>query len=420
MKKYWFCLALMVLLTCPWAGEARAADSPAAITITLDGTVLNPEVAPVIVNNRTLVPIKTVAESLNLKVSWDASTREVTLEGKDLLIQMQIGSSQAYKNGSVTTLDAPPLIISGRTMLPLSFVSQALGCQVAWDNNARRIDISSTPVELKLLGYYALGSAVNSSWTDLFTVPYPQTRRGNTDLIDDLALCWYGMDEQGTLSTGSSGGWQRPDGWDDVLKAAGQYGLKTQMCVQMTDQNARIRKMINDPAARSQAILAITAEASGFNGVNLDFEGLGWNDTPEELSKVRTDFAGFVKDLAASLHAAGKTLTLSLHPLNSDYPGYDYASLGQAADSIVIMAYDYGTQPEPLDKVEQAVTLALAQVSASKLYLGISAASESASSLAGKIDLAEKYRLAGAALWRIGIVTDDQWALMRTRLAATT
>jgi len=423
MKKYWFCLALMLLLTGAWWRAAQAADPPPAITITVDGQVLNPEVAPVIVNNRTLAPIQTVAESLNVKVSWNAATQEVTLEGKDLLIKMQIGNKQAFKNGSMITLDAPPLIVSGRTMLPLGFISEALGCQVNWDSAARRIDISSTPavsgtpVELKLLGYYALGNAVNSSWTDLFTVPYPQTQSGNTDLVDELALGWYSMDEQGNLLSDSAEGWQRPEGWNDVLKAAQKYRLKTQMCIQMTDQNARIREMLNNPAARSLAIRSITSEAGGYDGVNLDFEGLGWNDTPEELSQVRADFAAFVKDLAASLHAAGKTLTLSLHPLNSSYPGYDYASLGQSADSIVIMAYDYGPRPEPLDKVEQAVTLALAQVPASKLYLGISAVNESASSMNGKIDLAQKYRLGGTALWRLGIVSDDQWAVLRTRLA---
>lgn len=423
MKKYLLCLVVLVLLTGAWAQEAQAAEALPAITITLDGKYLNPDVAPVIVNNRTLVPIKTIADSLNLQVSWDAPTQEVTLAGKDLLIKMRIGNNQAFKNGSIVTMDAPPLITSGRTMLPIGFISEALGCQVNWDNAARRIDIRSTPlassppVDLKLLGYYALGNAANSSWTDLFTVPYPQTQRGNTDLVNEVALGWYSMDEQGRLLTDGAEGWQRPDGWNDVLQATQQYQLKTQMCIQMTDKNARIRNMLNDPAARSLAIRSITSEAGGYNGVNLDFEGLGWNDTPEELSKVRTDFSAFAKDLAASLHASGKTLTLSLHPLNSSYPGYDYASLGRAADSIVIMAYDYGPQPEPLDKVEQAVTLALAQVPASKLYLGISAVTESPSSMAGKIALAQKYRLSGAALWRIGIVSDDEWAVLRTRLA---
>lgn len=415
MKKYLFCLALMVLLTGAWGREVQAAEPPPAITITLDGNLLNLEVAPVIVNNRTLVPISTIAESLNVTVNWNAPTQEVTLGGKDLLIKMQIGNKQAFKNGSMMTLDAPPLIVGGRTMLPIGFMSEALGCQVSWDNTARKIYINSQPVELKILGYYALGNAANSSWTDLFTVPYPQTQRGNSDLVDELALGWYSMDEQGNLLTDSAEGWQRPDGWNDVLKAAQKYQLKTQMCVQMTDKNARIRKMINDPAARSLAIRSITSEASAYQGVNLDFEGLGWNDTPEELSKVRVDYAAFVKDLAASLHTAGKTLTLSLHPLNSSYPGYDYARLGEAADSIVIMAYDYGPQPEPLAKVDQAVTLALSHVPASKLYLGISAVNESASSMAGKIDLAKKHRLGGAALWRIGIISDDQWTVLRTR-----
>lgn len=401
----------MLILFCSLAQPVTAAEYQPEITIAMDGQFLPTDVPPVIQNNYTLVPLRTVAEALKLEVNWNAGTQEIQLAGNGVTIMMQIGSNQAVKNGSPIPLEVSPVIYSNRTMVPVRFVSEALGCHVAWDAAARRVNISSGPVPMYVVGYYALGDAATSSWTDLFSAQYPQSTAGNTYLINELALGWYSMDEQGQLLTRSDTGWQRPDSWNDVLTAAAGYGLKTQMCVQMTDNNARIRKMMNNTEARNLAISSLVAESAQFDGVNLDFEGLGWNDTPAELSKVRSDYTAFVKDLAVQLHSSGKTLTLTLHAPNSAYPGYDYAALGSWADRIIIMAYDYGSKPEPIDKVEQAVQLAAA-VPADKLLLGIAVANESDASIADKLNLAIDHNLGGIALWRLGLVSNDEWKVL--------
>jgi hypothetical protein len=408
LKNFFRVTGVMLILFCVLAQPVTAAEYQPEITITMDGQLLPTDVPPIIQNNYTLVPLRTVAEAMELQVSWNAGTQEIQLAGNGVNIMMQIGSNQAVKNGSQIPLGVSPVIFSNRTMVPVRFVSEALGCHVVWDAAARRVNISSLPVPMYVVGYYALGDAATSSWTDLFSAPYPQSTAGNTYLINELALGWYSMDEQGQLLTRSDTGWQRPDSWNDVLTAATGYGLKTQMCVQMTDNNARIRKMMNNIEARNLAINSLVAEAAQFDGVNLDFEGLGWNDTPAELSKVRSDYTAFVKDLAVQLHSSGKTLTLSLHAPNSAYPGYDYAALGSWADRIIIMAYDYGPKPEPTDKVEQAIQLAAA-VPADKLLLGIAVANESDASITAKLNLAIDHNLGGIALWRLGLVNDGEW-----------
>lgn len=96
---------------------------------------------------------------------------------------------------------------------------------------AERVSISSLPVHMDVVGYYALGDATTSSWTDLFSAQYPQSTSGNTNLINELALGWYSMNEEGQLLTQSDSGWQRPDSWNDVLTTAASYKLKTQMCI---------------------------------------------------------------------------------------------------------------------------------------------------------------------------------------------
>jgi len=415
----WIVRALVVgVLFFMFLPQTQATEIPTEITLEMDGQVLPTEVPPVIHNGRTMVPFRTVAEALNLQVSWKDVDQEVSVEGSGLILKMRIGVAEATKNGDSVILDVPPMIVSNRTMVPVRFVSESFGCRVVWNEEARKVSIYSKPSAMDVLGFYALGDAQTSSWTDLFGTVYPERGEGNTDIINELAFGWHTMDEQGQLMTQSDTGWQRPDGWEDILQAAESCRLKTQMCVQLTDRNARIRTMMNDSAARQLAIQGIVAEADRYDSVNLDFEGLGWHDTPEELSKVRADFTSFVTDLASALHLQGKQLTLCLHPLNSDYPGYDYQALGLQADQIIIMAYDYGSKPEPVERVEEAVQLAIASVSPEKLVLGISAINESENSIADKIAIANRYHLDGIALWRLGLVTDEEWETLREEFAA--
>ena len=118
--------------------------------------------------------------------------------------------------------------------------------------------------------------------------------------------------------------------------------------------------------------------------------------------------------LAASLRGAGKTLTLSLHAPNSYYRGYDYRGLGELADRIIIMAYDYGPKPEPLEQVREAVEMARELVPEGKLLLGVNVVGETPDSIRVKVGLARRYGLAGIALWRLGLVSGDTWQSLRS------
>lgn len=177
------------------------------------------------------------------------------------------------------------------------------------------------------------------------------------------------------------------------------------MVVHLTDKNGILSSLLADDSTSSAAIESIAEEAQNYDGVNLDFEGLGWNDTAEAQKIVQQNFNNFVQSLSdRNLH-----LTLTLHPLNSAYKGYDYAGLGKAADRIIIMAYDYGQKPEPQSLVTQAVEMAVAEVPAQKLLLGITAVGETPESMKTKIGIAKQYNLKGIALWRLGLITQEMW-----------
>jgi len=104
---------------------------------------------PVIVENRTLVPIRAVIEAFGGVVEWDSSTRRVMVVLGDNALDLWIGEPTASLNGTSLPIDTGnprviPVIISGRTMLPLRFVSESLGIDVLWEPTARMIKLTYT------------------------------------------------------------------------------------------------------------------------------------------------------------------------------------------------------------------------------------------------------------------------------------
>ena len=94
-----------------------------------------------IVDGRTLVPVRFVSESLGSKVTWDASEREVGIIGDGINVKLKIDSNRATVNNKVNLLDSPPRIINNSTMVPIRFISEALGSEVEWDNDTRKVTI---------------------------------------------------------------------------------------------------------------------------------------------------------------------------------------------------------------------------------------------------------------------------------------
>lgn len=92
---------------------------------------------------RTFVPIRFISEAFGAEVQWDGSTRTVRiyLEAKEVRVTLQIDNKTARINQNIVNLDAPPQIINGRTMVPLRFIAEAFTAQVLWDGSDQRITI---------------------------------------------------------------------------------------------------------------------------------------------------------------------------------------------------------------------------------------------------------------------------------------
>ncbi|MTI85463.1 MAG: copper amine oxidase [Firmicutes bacterium] len=417
MKKMLLAICMILTaLTLIAPSAAGATGQKENISVLIDDLPVTFDVEPVMQNGRTLVPFRAVVEGLNTHVDWDSDTQTVTAKKGDTQIRLQMGSKSAYRNGNNILMDVPPMIEDGRTLIPLRFFAEAFDCDVAWNSSTYTVHIISPPTNMEVIGFYALGDANTSSWSDLFGRSYPQTGTGNTGTVSELALGWYSLDETGSLLTKSRTGWQRPDGWENMLKAADNYNLATEMVIHWTDQGSTINKFLKDKPAQDKAVEEIVKETQIYGGVNLDFEGLGWNADMEELRDTKNNFTSFIELLSGRLKEAGLNLTLTLHAPNSAYKGYDYAALGSLADRIIIMAYDYGSTPEPVNLVMQAVETAGRAVPPEKLVLGISAPSETAESIIAKVGIAKRYGLKGVALWRLGVIPGEMWDTLKKHI----
>ena len=111
-------------------------------TVSVFGSEIENDVAPKIVNDRTMLPIRIVAENLGGTVTWNGALQRVTIQkGKDVIL-ITIGADTAYVNGAAVKLDAAAFVENGRTYLPLRFVSENLGAQVTWNETEKTVTIT--------------------------------------------------------------------------------------------------------------------------------------------------------------------------------------------------------------------------------------------------------------------------------------
>lgn len=100
---------------------------------TVNGEKKTMDVAPIIRNSRTMLPVRYVAEALGATIAWDGATSTATLTTADTEIKIKVGASTATVNGQSVTLDSPAFIENSRTYMPVRFVAETLGATVAWD-----------------------------------------------------------------------------------------------------------------------------------------------------------------------------------------------------------------------------------------------------------------------------------------------
>ena len=98
---------------------------------------------PIIENGRTLVPLRAIFEKLGADVEWDEDTQTVIATKNDTKISLTIDNTAASKNGESITLDVPAKVVNGRTLVPVRFVADCFGVDVGWDGTMQRVSLTS-------------------------------------------------------------------------------------------------------------------------------------------------------------------------------------------------------------------------------------------------------------------------------------
>lgn len=215
--------------------------------------------------------------------------------------------------------------------------------------------------------------------------------------MDSVSFGWsrlqYTDDNVVLLNQTSDGGndWCVPDGSQNAIDYMRENGVSINLAVTMTDTEDCNVILLNSEN-RSEAIRQILSASDNFDGITIDFEGMKGTELKEGLN-------GFVKELKTML--GNKKLYIAVHPVlkhsNEYFDAYDYKTLGDYADRIILMAHDYAayTLPDnlintnfiatpvtPFDEVFtalKAITNPITGVSdKSKIQLAISTASTTA------------------------------------------
>ena len=101
------------------------------------------DVQPQMVRERLMVPMRAIFEALDTQVNWDNDNQIISAYNSAHSITAQIDSKKIYVDGAEKSIDVAPIIVEGRTMVPARFVAEALGCEVQWNNDSRTVNIST-------------------------------------------------------------------------------------------------------------------------------------------------------------------------------------------------------------------------------------------------------------------------------------
>jgi alpha-tubulin suppressor-like RCC1 family protein len=113
------------------------------IKVDLNGNELVFDQPPVLINNRTMVPLRKIFEALGATINWDQATSTVTATKGEIVVKLTIGSNIGYVNGKEVSLDAAAVVLNARTLVPVRFIGSSFGAKVTWDEITKSVVIKT-------------------------------------------------------------------------------------------------------------------------------------------------------------------------------------------------------------------------------------------------------------------------------------
>ncbi len=418
------------------------------ISLVVNGQTINTEMPSIILNDRTMVPVRGIFEELGATVRWSSRQKLVTVIYKDTRVKLTIDSTKAYVNNEERQLDVPAKLINDSTMIPAAFVARELGFKVNWNNTERTVSIrektqADNAVVLGYATYYTTSD--KSSYNSIVR---------NQELLDQVITHTYTVDGKGNLKgliPKAQLDFAKKNGIEIKASVSNQFDIK--VAKELLSSSANRKNLINN--------IIKEIEQYGYSGICIDIEHV--------YPSNRNDMTKLMKEVYGNLNPKGYKVTVALPAKTYDdkkgsWSGaFDYNALSDYADQFVLMTYDeHYPQGEPgsiasigwVDKVLKYATKELAE---DKIFIGLAAYGydwskgnakaytiskaykiaeenkatvqwdeksksayykytkngvkhevwfENEDSIEAKLELVKKYNLKGVSIWALGYETD--------------
>ena len=131
-------LVIVLILSCNFSVFANE-----KITVKLNDNKISFDVPPRTINGRTMVPLRAIFEAIGATVDWDNATQTVTSIKNNITIKLTVNNSTMYVNDTPVTLDSPACLIEKRTLVPVRAIAEAFNLTVEWDGITNTVIITS-------------------------------------------------------------------------------------------------------------------------------------------------------------------------------------------------------------------------------------------------------------------------------------
>lgn len=165
MKKLFTMTLVTVLLVLAVFTAAVSAETP-AVTVELDKNPIAFDVPPQIIDGRTMVPLRAIFEALGAEVTWDGETSTAKATKGDTKISITINEKVLYKNDTAVELDVPAMLIDSRTLVPVRAISESLDVLVGWDGVKYIVSLTSKKAETLTAEGFVPGNGFAASGKD--------------------------------------------------------------------------------------------------------------------------------------------------------------------------------------------------------------------------------------------------------------
>jgi hypothetical protein len=152
MKKIILLLLVAIFTLVPLSVSAQS-----EIKVVLEGTEIIFDQPPVIISDRTMVPVRAIYEALGADVSWDGATRTASGEKNGIIVSFTIDEPQVSINYNKKEIDAPAVIVNDRTLVPVRALAEGFGVKVDWDADTRTVILVNNDTTATITDFVAAG-----------------------------------------------------------------------------------------------------------------------------------------------------------------------------------------------------------------------------------------------------------------------